>query len=115
MALPVKNFSNCVAVRLPERIDMVLSTSIEKELLEILKNDKNSHVILNMEDVKVLTSSGLRVLITAKRKLKAENRDLVLCDIRDEGIYETFNVSRLFDVIKAYPTEDEAVKSLEGC
>lgn len=112
MAIELKKNGSCIVVLLPERIDMILSASIEKELYDIFQREKDCSFIMNMEKVQVLSSSGLRIFITAKRKLREQNREIVLCSINDEGIRETFTVSRLFDVIRVFPNEEEAVKAL---
>ncbi|MBN1532884.1 MAG: STAS domain-containing protein [Spirochaetes bacterium] len=114
MTLDSKKTGNCIIVKLPRQIDMVLSAAIERELQSVFQQEPLCDFIMDLSNVVILSSSGLRIFITAKRKLRSANREIVLCGVKDNGIIETFRVSQLLDIFKVFPSEDEALAYLES-
>ena len=92
-----------------ERLDNTVSAQVEEELLRII-NEGNSHLILNMENVKYMSSSGFRACISVLRKLKTINGTFKICCIQPDvsKIFEVIELNSLFDV---YTTEEEACKA----
>jgi anti-anti-sigma factor len=101
-----------IIVKLPRQIDMVLSAAIERELQTVFQQEPDCDFIMDLSNVVILSSSGLRIFITAKRKLRSANKEIVLCGVKDDGIIETFRVSQLLDIFKVFPSEDEALAYL---
>ncbi len=105
---------NCVVVTLPDQIDMLFSAAIERELQSLFQKKNASNFILDLSNVTLISSSGLRIFITAKRKLRSMNREIVLCGIKDESVSETLRVSNLKDILMVFPTETDAAEYLAG-
>jgi len=114
MPLERKKTGNSVIIFLPATIDMVLSAAIEKELNIIFREDSESSFVMNLKNVNVISSSGLRIFITARRKLRESNREIVICSVEDEGVMETFKAAKLMDIFKIFKTEEQALEYLRG-
>ena len=113
MALQQKTVGETIIIYLPQSLDMVLSSAIEGELNSLFMHKSECNFIMNLRDVTIISSSGLRIFITAKRKLRTRNRDMVLCEVKNDSVMETFKISKLFDILKVFPSEDEALEYLK--
>ena len=68
------------------------------------------NVIVNMEKVKWVNSTGLGILISGYTTLKKSGGELKLLKVSDR-IENIFIVSKLFTVFESYQDEEEAVRS----
>ncbi len=91
-------------------IDTLRSAELESQLREVI-DDQSKNVIINLEDVPYISSSGLRVFIIIGKKLKSSGGGLHFC-CGTEVVQETFDISGFSKMFKTYKTEDEAVQDL---
>ena len=80
------------------------------EILKTLIHEGCKNVIVNMEKVKWVNSTGLGILISGYSTLKKSGGELKLLKVSDR-IESIFIVSKLFTVFKAFEDETEAVQS----
>ena len=80
------------------------------EILKTLIHEGCHNVIVNMEKVKWVNSTGLGILISGYTTLKKSGGELKLLKVSDR-IENIFIVSKLFTVFESYQDEDEAVRS----
>ena len=80
------------------------------EILKTLIHEGNKNVIVSMEKVKWVNSTGLGILISGYTTLKKSGGELKLLRVSDR-IENIFIVSKLFTVFEAYQDEAEAVQS----
>ena len=65
MKLKSKNIGN-ITILYPEgSMDALISTEIEEELKEIINTNSKNHIVLNMQELTHISSSGLRILFRA--------------------------------------------------
>ncbi len=113
MELKTKKINNIVIINLSGRLDVHLSSDIEKGINEIIKSDPESHLLLNLEEVEYMSSSGLRIFVSTMRLLKDNDRKLKLCNI-NSAVKKIFEVVELMDMFDIYESEEDAVKSYAG-
>jgi anti-sigma B factor antagonist len=84
-----------------------------EELTSIVANlpKDRDRVVVNFQNVKFMSSSALRVLITLNTKAKVQKAALFLCGICP-NIMEVFKITKLDSIFKIRATENEAVNSL---
>ncbi len=80
------------------------------EVLKTVIHEGCRNVIVNMEKVKWVNSTGLGILISGYTTLKKSGGELKLLKVSDR-IENIFIVSKLFTVFESYQDEDEAVRS----
>ncbi len=80
------------------------------EILKNLIHEGYKNVIVSMERVKWVNSTGLGILISGYTTLKKSGGELKLLKVSDR-IENIFIVSKLFTVFDSYQDEDEAVQS----
>jgi anti-anti-sigma factor len=112
MNLNIKRVDNVVIVYLAGRLDVHLSAEIEKEINKIIQNESDTHLLMNLNDVEYMSSSGLRIFVSTMRILKEQKRQLKLCNMNN-AVKKIFEVVELMDMFDIYDSEDEALKSFK--
>ncbi len=99
-----------LVVYLEGRLDVSVANEIEEELAKLIDNENEKHLVLNMEKVEYMSSSGFRACIATLRKLNAREGTLKLSNIRPsvKRIFDVIELTSLFDI---YETEEEALKA----
>lgn len=107
--LNTKKVGDKLVVYLEGRLDVSVANDVEEELNRIIETENQKHLVLNMEKVEYMSSSGFRACISTLRKLNAKDGTLKLCAIRPsvKRIFDVIELTSLFDI---YETEPEALK-----
>ena len=80
------------------------------ETLKTLIHEDCRNILVSLEKVKWVNSTGLGILISGYTTLRKSGGELKLLKVSDR-IENIFIVSKLFTVFEAYQDEDEAVRS----
>jgi stage II sporulation protein AA (anti-sigma F factor antagonist) len=107
--LNIKKVKDRTVVYLEGRLDVSVANEVEEELARLIDNEGHTHIILNMDKVEYMSSSGFRACIATLRKLNAKNGTLQLCNIRP-SVKRIFDVIELTSLFEIYETEAEALK-----
>lgn len=107
--LRTKKSGNWLIVYLEGRLDVSVANDVEQELGRLIDEENHTHIILNMESVEYMSSSGFRACIATLRKLNAREGALRLCNIRP-SVKRIFDVIELTSLFEIFETESEAVK-----
>ena len=108
MSLNTKEVGKNIVVILMGRIDVHLASDIEGELNKLIENNLEKNIILNLDDVEYMSSSGLRVFVSLMRNLKETDRSLKLCNLSN-AVRKIFEVVELMDMFEIYESEEEAL------
>jgi anti-sigma B factor antagonist len=77
-------------------------------LNDVIRKHTGKNLILNLDDVEYMSSSGLRVFVSLMRTLKESNRSLRLCNL-SVAVKKVFEVVELMDMFDIYDSEEEAL------
>ena len=93
------------------KIDAATSKDLEAALIGLIDKD-NFFLVVDMEKVEFLSSSGLRVLMASLNKLKHKDGDLKLAALQPfvKDVFFMTGANRFFSI---YPSQEEAIKSLQ--
>ncbi len=107
--LNTKKVGEKLVVYLEGRLDVSVANEVEEELARLIDNENQKHIILNMDKVEYMSSSGFRACIATLRKLNAQEGTLKLCNIRPSvrRIFDVIELTSLFDI---FENESEALK-----
>jgi anti-sigma B factor antagonist len=83
-----------------------------QQLQDLVKKQYMIKMVLDLGEVKYLSSAVLRELIALYKVIKAEKGDLKMCRVNPE-IREVFKITQLDKMIEIRETLTEAVKSFE--
>ena len=96
-------------LRLRGRIDAATSGILEKEIQDNL-NKKNYRLTLDFFEVDYLSSAGMRVLLSAAKKIKAQNGSFSLFGINEE-VMEIIKMAGFDKILRIFSTEKEAISA----
>lgn len=77
--------------KLTGRLDASTSAEFEDKILDVIING-NTDILIDFSDLEFISSSGLRVLLIAAKKIKAEDGSIKICGIK-KHIYEVFEIA----------------------
>jgi len=106
--LNTKQSNDKLIVYLEGRMDISNANEVEEQLSELIDNQGHKHLILNMEKVDYMSSSGFRACIATLRKLNSLEGSLKLCGIKP-SVKRIFDVIELTSLFNIFETEEEAL------
>jgi len=109
MEIQQTNKGDFRVVSITGEIDLNSSPEMRKVFGEIIKEGA-SKVIVNLEAVSYIDSSGLATLIELMQKLKRNKGAMFLVGMSDK-IKSLFEITKLDKLFKIYQTEDEIINS----
>jgi len=99
--------------------DRSLNFYVTDSLKEALKETINSkidegitHFVLNLDNVKIIDSCGVGLIIVANNVITSRNAKLYLCHIKP-FIIKIFEIMRISKHLAIYPTEDAALDAVK--
>jgi len=99
-----------LVVYLEGRLDVSVANEVEEGLSELIDSGDHRKVVLNMDGIDYMSSSGFRACISTLRKLNAKEGALKMCNIKPavKRIFDVIELTSLFDI---YSSEEEAINS----
>ena len=108
MELIETNTEKCMVIGIKGRLDTINYSILEKRLMELL--DQNvTKILINCSQMDYVSSSGLRILLMALKRITMVKGKFVLCNLQ-ENIREIFEISGFTTIFEIYPNEEEALR-----
>jgi len=109
MEITTKTVNDVEIVFLNGRLDAYNSNLVEKKLDELINTGKIK-MVADLSEVKYISSSGLRVMLSSLKKLNKLGGTLKLSSLQPyvEEIFEIAGFTQLFQI---YDGEEEAIAS----
>ena len=103
---------NVQALDLEGEVDVYTAPLLRQEIMDQVDNG-SPHLLVNLEKVEYLDSTGLGILIGGVKRAKEKSGSLKLVgpSARITRIFEITGLNKIFDV---YPSESEALASMEA-
>ena len=96
-----------VVITVSGRIDTATSSEFEEALEDLIEKGKKN-LVMDFAAVDFLSSSGLRVLVTIRKKLRQAGGDIVLAT-PSERAADSFEIAGLDKLFPSYPDRESAV------
>jgi anti-anti-sigma factor len=96
-----------VILKLSQKLDTVAAEAFEAQINDLIHRDQR-HIIIDFRDSNYLSSMGLRVLFSASRFLKEQNRRLILINV-GPTVMKVINIADCADLFEIFDTEDKAI------
>jgi anti-anti-sigma factor len=93
-----------------ENLNSVVAPNLKSELV-ILRNEGIENLILNLEDVKFVDSSGLSAILTANR-LWSDIGHFVLTGVEHSSVKKLITISRLDTILNIKGTLEESIDTI---
>lgn len=95
--------------RLSGRLDATSSPNLESKVTEQIESG-HKNLVLDFGNVEYLSSAGMRLLLSATRRLANNGGKLCICTVDDE-VMEIIKVAGFERILNIYSTEKEALSS----
>ena len=102
-----KKENYCLITLEEENINSLVAPHLKSEFV-IIKNEGAKNLILNLEKVKFIDSSGLSAILTANR-LWADAGLFIVTGVENESVKKLISISRLDTVLSIIPTVSESI------
>ena len=100
-----------LCIRLSGELDHHTADELREKATNAIERNEIRHIVLNLEDLSFMDSSGLGVIIGRYKQIKQVHGEMVVCAI-SPAIQRLFDMSGLFKILKLEPTEEFALQRL---
>ena len=104
--------SRAYAVEVQGDIDVYTSPRVKETINELI-DQGHFNMVINLEGVRYIDSTGLGVLIGALKKVREKSGKIVLICTNPQ-IRKIFNITGLIKIFDIYKDEEEALGSFVG-
>ncbi|MFI8076230.1 STAS domain-containing protein [Streptomyces sp. NPDC086033] len=109
--MSVRAFAGSIVIRVNGEIDWNTAPKLREELADVI-NQGNYHLIVDLELVDYLDSTGLVVLSVAARRVRAHDGSLrLVCN--QERILRIFRITGLTKIFSIHPSVEEAAAAFD--
>ncbi|MCP4137206.1 MAG: STAS domain-containing protein [bacterium] len=112
MEIKTKKVDNINIIYPPERLDIDASFDLKEIIDNIIKNESDTHILLNLEEVEYINSSSLGEILKVIRVFKGSGRVIQICNIYN-NVKEIIKIVNLANVIDIFESENEALESIK--
>jgi anti-sigma B factor antagonist len=109
MEIQVQKNNDISVINVSGKLDAYNSTELEKKITEVIDSGE-TRLIVNFDRLDYISSSGLRVLLVALKKLKKLNGDVKLACLKP-FIKDVFDISGFTQLFTITENVDRAVAS----
>ena len=111
MDISEKGIGDVNVISLSGRIDAYSANDVETKL-DTLINAGQVRLVINLEELEYISSSGLRVFLAALKEAKKQQGDLKLACMKPY-IKEVFDIAGFTELFNMFDTEEAAVNSFK--
>lgn len=113
MNLNIKKNQDTIVLYLHGRLESYHVDEIENEIKRIIDAESHYHIVLNLQDIDYVSSSGIGLFVTIMNILKQRGYSFGICSLNSpvKRIMEIVEISSLLHIFK---DETEAVEFFQG-
>jgi len=111
LAIDLETRQSVLLVRLEGELDHHTSESLRTKIEDAMRKKKIRHIVLNLEALTFMDSSGLGVILGRYKQIKNQNGEMIVCAI-SPSIKRLFDMSGLFKIIRLEENEKNALQTL---
>ncbi len=111
LSLSTRTEGDRTVVEVAGEIDVYTAPKLREQLVELV-NDGNYHLIVDMEGVEFLDSTGLGVLVGGLKRVRAHDGSLRLV-CTQERILKIFRITGLTKVFPIHSSVEEAITATD--
>jgi len=105
-----KVIADHVAILVAGEINGATSSKLEQEMMAIIDGGQLK-IVVSLENVSLITSAGLRVLLVTAKKLRSSGGDVALYDTPD-NVMEIFKITGFNTILNLSDSYEAAAKSV---
>ncbi|MEI7897864.1 MAG: STAS domain-containing protein [bacterium] len=98
----------CVVMEITGRLDTTNYIGLEKKMMELIDSGRDK-ILVECSGMDYISSSGLRILLMALKKITQMKGKFVLCGLQ-ENIQEIFEISGFTSIFEIHSSREDALK-----
>ncbi|WP_096153638.1 MULTISPECIES: anti-sigma F factor antagonist [Bacillus] len=102
---------NVLLIRLAGELDHHTAEALRAEASAIIEEHSITHILLNLEELSFMDSSGLGVILGRYKQVKNVGGEMVICSI-SPAVKRLFDMSGLFKIMRLEESEQHALSRL---
>ncbi|MBO8154888.1 MAG: anti-sigma F factor antagonist [Bacillaceae bacterium] len=102
---------NVLLVRMSGELDHHTAEELKTKWKERLDDEEIQHVVINLETLSFMDSSGLGVILGRYKEVKQQGGEMVVCSI-SPAVHRLFELAGMFKIIRLEQNEEYALMSL---
>ncbi len=103
--------SSVLLIRLKGELDHHTAEKLRLQAENEIEKNGIKHIVLNLEELHFMDSSGLGVILGRYKKIKKNNGEMIICAI-SPAVKRLFEMSGLYKIVKVEPSEKNALQRL---
>ncbi len=107
MDFTVDELGDVRAVRIAGNLDTQTAPVAQEQLMQLI-DDGATKILVDFEDLNYISSSGLRMLLVAVKRLETTSGQLRVCNA-NKTVQEVFEVSGFANIFSVYGSKTEAL------
>lgn len=108
LRIELEKLEHRVILRLDGRIDAASAPILERKINSLI-DEEHTYLLLDFARVDYLSSAGMRVLLSASKKLAAKRGNLLLFSLVEE-VSEVIKMAGFDKILRIFPSEKEAIQ-----
>lgn len=109
MQITTKVYRRVTVITVDGRIDTATSPEYEEMVNELIDKG-NYNLVMDFSDVEFLSSSGLRILVTTRKRLREMGGDVILAN-PSQRAKDSLEIAGLDELFKSFPDRESAIAS----
>lgn len=110
MEFAITEYKHCDLMKVSGRIDSYSAPQIE-QALQALITDDHYNIVLDMNDVSYISSSGILLFVKIQRRFQRQNRGKLVFSGTSNHVYSAFELSGFHQLFEFY---DDVVSAVGG-
>ncbi|RSK27710.1 anti-sigma F factor antagonist [Bacillus sp. HMF5848] len=111
LAIELEVFDSVLLIRLAGELDHHTAENLRSRVTETIEAKNIRHIVLNLEKLTFMDSSGLGVILGRYKQIKHTGGEMVVCSI-SPTVKRLFEMSGLFKIISLEQNEQNALEKL---
>lgn len=107
-----KEMNGIGVIVLEGEVDVYTAPKLKSRLIDLVDEGKYN-IVIDLQKVEFMDSSGLGVLVGGLKRVKSHQGSISLV-VTQENILKIFRITGLVKVFPIYASEEEAINSLKG-
>jgi len=107
----IKESGNTIVAYLEGDLDAAQSPILYRELEGLAQKYPNKHLIVNLESVEYVSSSGIGLFVAVSRLLQKSNRSLALCKL-SASVKRVFELVGMLNQVPIHESEEDAIAAV---
>lgn len=110
LKLDTLKLDNYTIIDIIGRLDTSTYGQLEEKIAEILDAGE-TNVVVNLEMMEYVSSSGLRIFLMMLKRIKTLNGKFYLCNLR-QSVKEIFEIAGFTSIFQIFNTKEDALNNL---